>query len=577
MEPKVKTAKITIKTSEAFTPLSGLTKTVSFSEVGEQIVPFDFEVKSVSGIQTVEILVEGAGERATYAIEIDVENPNLYTQTIKDVTLEASTPFTLDYETFGEAGTNSSTLEFSTLPPMDFAKRLEYLIRYPYGCVEQTTSSAFPQLYLEELFDMTVAQKQKTQDNIKATINRLGHFQNPSGGLGYWPGENRADDWGTTYAGHFMIEARRKGYGLPLSFMSNWLAYQKRAAREWRSAGTGYTTTLVQAYRLYTLALAEQPDLAAMNRLREYGNLRNDARWRLAAAYAVVGQVQIANEIMEKASIDFVERPNDYRTYGSVFRNRAMALETMVILGDNRQQDLAVSIAKRLSSKYWLSTQETSYALLALGKMIIKNGGKNVHIGYEIAGKKETIRTPKSIALREVPVQDGTNRIQLTNEGGNRIYVRLVQSGKLPLGQELEENRKLKISTSYIDADGEKVNIDDLRQGTEFFAEVRVHNDDRDRINNVALTQIFPSGWEIVNTRFATDGNYEKATARYTDIRDDRIHQYFDMDATSTKVFRVRLNASFLGTYYLPGSQVEAMYDNTYYARNKGQWITVRE
>ncbi len=577
MEPKVKNVKITIKTSAAFTPLNGLTKRISFNEVGEQIVPFDFEVKSATGIQTVEILVEGAGERATYTVEIDVENPNPYTQTIKNVTLEANTPFTLDYETFGEAGTNSSTLEFSTLPPMNFAKRMEYLIRYPYGCVEQTTSSAFPQLYLEELFDMTVAQQRKTQGNIKAAINRLGNFQNPQGGLSYWPGESRADDWGTTYAGHFMIEARRKGYGLPLSFMNNWLKYQKRAAREWRSGGSGYNTTLVQAYRLYTLALAEQPDLAAMNRLREYGNLRNDARWRLAAAYAVVGQVQIANEIMEKASIDFVQRPNDYRTYGSVFRNRAMALETMVILGDNRQQDLAVSIAKRLSAKYWLSTQETSYALLALGKMVIKNGGKALHIAYEAEGQQETVQTPKSIGLREIPTKDGENRIQLTNLGDNRIYVRLIQSGKLQLGQELEESRKLKVSASYVDADGEKVNIQELRQGTEFFADVRVHNDSRDRVTNVALAQIFPSGWEIVNTRFATDVTSETVTARYTDIRDDRVYQYFDMEASSTKVFRVRLNASFLGTYYLPGSQAEAMYDNTYYTRNKGQWVTVRK
>ena len=80
----------------------------------------------------------------------------------------------------------------------------------------------------------------KLQNNIENGIKRLGHFQQPNGGLSYWMGENSANDWGTSYAGHFMIEAEKKGYVLPLTFKTNWLNYQKQAARDWRPSYRNY-------------------------------------------------------------------------------------------------------------------------------------------------------------------------------------------------------------------------------------------------------------------------------------------------------------------------------------------------
>ena len=101
-----------------------------------------------------------------------------------------------------------------------------------------------------------------------------------------------------------------------------------------------------------------------------------------------------------------------------------------------------------------------------------------------------------------------------------------------------------------------------------------------EKVTNVALSQIFPSGWEIVNTRFTDFGETTTSQARYTDVRDDRVNLYFDLPEKGkygTKTFHLMLNASYLGTYYLPGIQVEAMYDNEYLVRTKGQWITVEK
>ena len=579
MENKVKTATITVKTGDALKAKNGSSKKVTFNGPGEQIVNFEFEVSAAfnvtDAVQTIEVTASGNGEKASYKVEIDVENPNPISQKSTQYTIAEKGSQTINFETFGVPGSNAAMLEFSTLPPMDFGKRMEYLIRYPYGCMEQITSSAFPQLYLADVFDITFDKKQKIEKNIKAAIERLGRFQTANGGLAYWPGEREADEWGTNYAGHFMLEAKQKGYSLPISFMSNWLLYQQNTARQWRNSYAQYNSSLTQAYRLYTLALAGKPELAAMNRLRESKELSNDAKWRLAAAYALAGKKEVAQQIAQTASINFQPEKYDYYTYGSPFRNRSMALETLVLLGDAKQRDLAISVAKDLSSGNWYSTQETSYALMAMAKMVAKNGGKAMELTFTNGGKSVEVKTDRAVSQRELSFVMGNNSVSVTNKKGNIVYVTLSQRGKLPLGNELAEQRNLSIKSQYLDGVGKAIDVTKLRQGTEIIAKVSVTNTSGDKINNVALAKIFPSGWEIVNTSFSELGGGASGNARYTDIRDDRVNFFFDLSKNETKTFTVKLNASYLGTYYLPGTQVEAMYDNSYYARNKGMWVTV--
>ncbi|WP_203295225.1 alpha-2-macroglobulin family protein [Luteirhabdus pelagi] len=577
MESKVKNASINLKVSDALKPLEGTTKSISFSEIGEKIVNFEFEVLPSEDIQTIEVMASGSGETARYALEIDVENPNPITQRTKTYTLTENGSETITFETFGVAGTNSASLEFSTLPPMNFNKRMEYLIRYPHGCVEQTTSAAFPQLYLADVFDITYDKKQEIQKNVEAAIRKLGNYQNTSGGMSYWPGERYVDDWSTSYVGHFMLEAKEKGYALPITFLSNWLQYQKKAAREWRNSQTSYNSSHTQAYRLYTLALAGQPELAAMNRLRESKYINNEAKWRLAAAYALAGKASVAKDLASSANIYFEPKPYQRYTYGSPFRNKAMALETMVILEDPEQRELALSLAKELSSQRWFSTQETAYGLMAMARMVNKNGGKAMTVTFRKNGKTEELKTDRAIALRELGIQMGNNTVEVTNKKDNTVYVTLSQQGKLPLGEELVEARNLELRVRYFDGEGKTMDVSTLRQGTEINAEITVTNTSGSYIDNVALTQIFPSGWEIVNTSFTELGGGAEGNARYKDIRDDRVQYYFDLRAKKSKTFTAKLNASYLGTYYLPGAQVDAMYDNTYYARNKGKWITVQQ
>ncbi len=574
MEDKVKSATISLKLDAKIKVVGNKTQTITFDKPDEKMVYFELDVSDAKGITKIEVLAEGNGETASYEVEMNVVNPNPYSNKLISKVLEPNATQTINFSTFGVEETNSATVEFSTLPPMDFTGRLQYLIRYPHGCVEQTTSSVFPQLYLSGIFDLTIDKRQEMRENIKKGIESLGYFQVPNGGLSYWRGQNSANDWGTSYAGHFMIEAEKKGFVLPLTFMTNWLRYQQETARNWRPRYNQYTSDVAQSYRLYTLALAGHPDLASMNRLREFNGLSNTAKWRLAGAYALAGQKEAAQKIAITANIHFKANKYDYHSYGSVDRNRAMALETMLLVGDNQSREIAEYIAKRLSSNRWMSTQTTAYSLLAMAKMIDNNGGKSIKLKYAINGELLIINTDKAVAQRSLNIQKGQNKFEITNDLTNSVYVNIVNSGKLPLGQEIAEKRNLGIAVIYKDSQGKQLNVSKLSQGTDFTASITITNLKHEQINDLALTEIFPSGWEIVNTRFTDFGNTVTQT-NFTDIRDDKVNFYFDLENQESRTFDVQLNASYLGKYYLFGVQAEAMYDNDYFVRTKGRWIEV--
>ncbi len=573
MEKKVKNVMVKIKEDEAFSITGGNTKSLTFAQPDEKMVYFDLDVSDFKGIGKVVVEASGNGEKASFEIPIDVVNPNPVTSEVTDLVLDANGSKTLSLETFGVAGTNSAQIEFSTLPPMNFNGRMQYLIRYPHGCVEQTTSAAFPQLFLADIFDIPVDKKMRIQANIEAAIKRLGSYQNASGGFSYWPGQARPNDWGTTYAGHFLLEAGKRGYVLPIGFKSSWVNYQRQVAKQWRFDSRG---DLAQAYRLYTLALSGNADMASMNRLRESSNISNEAKFRLAATYALVGQKKVAQQILNGASYDFKKDKYDYYTYGSSTRNRAMALEALVLLEDKaKAQDLAKSLAKRLNEKRWMSTQSTSYSLLAMAKFAEMVGGKGIKANVVVNGKSETVTTDKTLANRTIEIRKGNNSIVLKNNESNTLYASIVNSGILPVGEEKAVQRNLTASVFYKGRNGSVLDVSKMQQGTDFVAEVTLKNTSDNNLKDVALMEIFPSGWEIVNTRFTDFGSFAENKVTHTDLRDDRANFYFDMKRNETKTFRVLVNASYLGSYYLPGIQAEAMYDNDYEVRTKGQWVEV--
>ncbi|MAQ76676.1 MAG: hypothetical protein CL613_10145 [Aquimarina sp.] len=572
MENKVRNVNVTLKPNKGFTVIGETSKAVSFDSPDEKMVYFEIEVIDGASMTDIEVVASGNGEKASYNVPINIVNPNPVTTEVTSIVLEPNSQQEINFEAFGIDGSNYATIEFSSLPPMNFESRLDYLIRYPHGCVEQTTSAAFPQLFLDDVFTLSSERKQKIQRNIEGAIQRLKRFMQPDGGLSYWPGYSNTNDWGTSYAGHFLLEANKKGYVLPIGFKSSWITYQQQAAKRWRSGGDD----LAQAYRLYTLALAGSPDLASMNRLRETRDLSNDAKLRLASAYGLAGQKSAADKLLATANIDFVPRKYSYYTYGSVTRNRAMALETLVLLDEKvKAQQVAKDIANDLSSKNWYSTQTTSYALIAMAKFAEYVGGKGVNVSYTLNGNNKSANTDKALATSGQVKINKSNSLSLKNNRDNTVFIQLATSGILPVGEERVVQSNFRAVVDYKTRDGKIVDVNTLNQGTDFVAQVTITNTSGNEIKDVALTEIFPSGWEVVNTRFTDFGSFKANSVTHTDIRDDRVNFYFDLKPRESKTVTLLLNASYLGKYYLPGIQCEAMYDNEYVVRTKGKWVEV--
>jgi len=559
----------------------GNSKSISVGKDEEKLVVFELKVKNQTGIAKVKITASGGGHTASYDIELDVRNPNPYQTVSKDMWVDAGKSIKETIQAIGLAGSNTGMLELSTIPPINLEERLQYLITYPHGCIEQTTSQTFAQLYLTDILDLSSQRKTDIENNIKHGISELRKFQLPSGGMSYWQGINEVNDWGTSYAGHFLLCAEKKGYALPAGFKKDWISYQHSVAQNFELNKNKYFNNDVsQAYRLYVLSLAGQPAMSAMNRLREYKNISNQARWLLAGAYAHNGQAAEALKIIATASSQVDAYRVDYYTYGSSDRDMAIILEALCLINKKQQAfEQLKKVSAFLSSKSWLSTQTTAYGLVSVATFIKKFGGSSaMQANCTLNGKEVSLKGSSSIAQIPIDFKNGnTADFSVQNNGKGMLYARIVNRGKPPIGEEKEANENISLTALYKDLNGAVINPEEMVQGNNFILSVTVKNPGLlGEIKNLALTNYIPSGWEIHNARMdENEAAMKNSSFTYQDIRDDKVLTYFDLNHYDTKTFNLMLNASYEGRYYLPAINLEAMYDNTVYARTKGQWIKV--
>jgi uncharacterized protein YfaS (alpha-2-macroglobulin family) len=584
MEEKVKDVKIQVKTNSLLNVQGGSVKNIHFDRIGDQVVNFSIKVPQKIGKATVQVIATGAGEKSTYEIELDVRNPNLPVTDVSEAVVEPGESWTNVVNLPGMPGTNKATLEVSTIPPIDLEKRLQYLIRYPHGCIEQTTSKAFPQLYLKTFVKLDADAKESTQRNITAAINKIRRHQLADGGFAYWSGSHRSSDWGTSFAGHFLLEAEKQGYALPYGIKDKWIDYQRSKARKWNTRNeNGFKNNeLAQAYRLYTLALAGKPVKSAMNRLREQSGLSISASWRLALAYQIIGKTNVAASIVKNKSTRVTPYNELGYTYGSNHRDQAMIIETLTKMGRKNEAASSVKeLSETLSSSAWMSTQTTAFSLKAIAEFVgeqPKNDG--IKYTYSFNGKSGTPASNQVIHQTELKASGAEGKtLSISNKSKSLMFVRVVRTGIPLAGQEESKESNLGLNVVYKNMEGQVITVDELAQGTDFMAEVTVRNPGyRGYYNELALTQLFPSGWEIRNQRMELSGEtlgndyYE-----YQDIRDDRVLTYFDLSRNTSKTFTIGLHAAYIGEYYLPAVRCEAMYDASIMALRKGRQIKVVE
>jgi uncharacterized protein YfaS (alpha-2-macroglobulin family) len=585
MDPSLKHVSVELRCSELFQVVGPASQKISFDQEGDQLVEFTLKVAPGTGAGQVEVIARSGNQQASDLIDLQVRMPNpRITRTSNDV-VEPGRSWQGAYEAVGLAGTNHGVLEVSILPPMNLEKRLNYLIQYPHGCVEQTTSAVFPQLFLHRFLELDPQQKSEIQDHVTAGINKIKSFQISGGGLTYWPGSYESlSEWGTSYAGHFMLEAGALGYKLPVGFVNNWVKYQSRIANSWDRErdyfGSRRSSEINQAYRLYTLALAKKPALGAMNRMREMNDLTATARWTLAGAYLLAGKREVARQLA--AGLD--TRVSAYRelsyTYGSSLRDQAMILEVLTLMGDQVQaKKLVDEIAAQMASGSWYSTQTTAFVLLSIAKFVGETEASGaLEFEYTLNGKREQVAVNAPLARLELPYQGiRGGSVELKSTGNRNLFVSMQLDG-IPLDNPVEDEASdLEMEVRYFDMEGNPMDPSRIEQGSDFVAEVTLgHPGIRANYQELALTQMFPSGWEIRNLRLDNmESSRMKSQPEYQDIRDDRVYSYFGLDKGQSKTFVVMLNAAYLGEFYLPAVYCEAMYDNEIHATRAGKWVKV--
>lgn len=582
-EDGVGAVNVSIACSSNMEVVGEATRSLSFERKGDQQASFRIRVKKNPGIGKVTITATGKGDKSVYETELEIRTVRRPQVKVTAATLEAGKSWKETVAMPGATGTNQLTLEVSDIAPVNVSSRLSYLLGYPHGCLEQITSKGFPQLYISSFTDLPLQQAKSTEEAVKEVICRLRSYQTVDGAFAYWPGGTSSNGWGTVYATHFLLEASKKGYLVPEAMKQSVLNNLRRVARNWKPATSYYMDSeeATQAYRLYVLALAGSPEMGAMNRLKEMKDLTSMSRWSLASAYALVGREDVAQDLISKTTA----LPSGYseydETFGSDVRDQSIQLMTLCLLDKGKEAaTLVEELSKQLSSDDWLSTQSTAFALVALSDYLAKyrvDGAMD--FTYACGGKDGQVKTDKNIWSETLLDKAGTSAsVELKNTGKSTLFARIITEGIPEQGEEKAYANGVSLAVSYVDLNGSPVNVAQLEQGTNFSAVVTVKNPSARGYNNLVLSEIFPAGWEILNTRFLNESVTDSLSAgvNYQDIRDDRVYSYIDrLPAGSQVTVKINLCAVYPGRFYLPPVYCEAMYDYLIRANTAGQEVTV--
>jgi uncharacterized protein YfaS (alpha-2-macroglobulin family) len=585
MDESVRNVDLSLTTSDNLQVVGESRIAAAFSKPGEQDVSFAITVGNKVGIDSLGLVAKSGTNLADYKVKFAVTSPNPFYTEVTDTIVTKGDALTLIPKKIGLEGTNKAKLSFSRFPDIQLEKRLNYLIRYPYGCIEQTVSSVFPQLYLTNILDLKSYQKQHITDNINAGIKRLGRYQMPNG-FAYWPVSNyhqaRYSDWCSNYAGHFLILAKELGYNIPQDLYQHWLEDARDRAKEVNMENHRY-----QTYRLFLLALAGEAQEGAMNLVRENYLPALDplSKKFLAAAYYLSGKKEVADQINRAASTEITDYREMSSTYGSGLRDRSLMTYLLLKMNDRKTAaKLLNSIVKSYKPYGWYSTQETAMTLLAIGtyyKEIPLSGGAipfTIKLGESREQDMELKGYQMSLDLEEM----WNKEIKISTERNDPLFVTLFEEG-IPLEDRIKtEQNGIELKRNFYDEDGLPITVEEREQGKPFWVVYTVKSAYHLSLKELALTSLFPSGWEIINTRLtgATPPvwlkNQRPTQGEYMDIRDDRVNWFFDLNSRRSKVFAVKINPTFKGDYTLPAVVVEPMYSPDFYGRIASSKVSVK-
>ncbi|HEY2292848.1 MAG TPA: alpha-2-macroglobulin [Thermoanaerobaculia bacterium] len=463
----------------------------------------------------------------------------------------------------------------SPIPIVQLAGKLEHLLHYPYGCLEQTTSSAFPLIYLGDIakaLDPGLLDPKKGHADpatlVQAGIRRIATMQLPGGGFSLWQGEQTVHPWASVYATHFLVEARRAGHPVEDNLYRNaltWLAGEVKAKGTYGSEELERTV-----YGLYVLSRGSKADLGTMDfiRQKQMKNLSPESRALLAAAYASAGNPRATQSLAANlGDVAEIQRQTG-GNFDSAIRNRALLLLALMDADPKSPKIPALvdRLARDARTDYWWTTQEESFTLLALGQFIQKQAKQPPYSGTLFVGGKKI--GPFGNQTVTFPAILGNGPIRLQMDAGYKpgaAFYSVMTRGVVKDGSFQPDSHGMEIQREFLDRDGKAISLDNVRQGDLIAIKTKVRSVSGP-LQNVVIVNLLPSGLEVENPRlqsteqlpWVTDANLQP---RYMDLRDDRILLFADLPADTWQTFYTLVRAVAPGQFRLPPVQVEAMYN----------------
>ena len=554
-----------------------LQKQVEIAAGKEGHLFFDVIAHDAVGIATFHLSASGNGEAIHFApIRLPVRSAAPPVTKTGQGVVRAGEPADFILPSNLRADTSEFMVTVSPLPTVRFANGLRYLVQYPHGCLEQTTSRVFPLLYLSDLarlVEPALAAEDKIDAYIAAGITKLEDMLLPDHLFAYWPGRSHVNNWSSIYAAHFLVEARRAGYKVSEIVYNRMLEGLRHQAK--RSGSLNMTDeksdryTLTQAaYACYVLAAAGHPENAVMHYLRNncLQELNDYSQFQLAGAFALSGDVKTAFSMLPDA-IAFENRGHREtgRNFDSSLRAQAIMLDVLVEIKEGHPAipELVESLSDAASTRQrWGTTQENAFALLALGKFVKKQ--PHQEFTGTITRNGAHLANFDSTGMQSVGSDWDGARMNLTVKGEGSCYYYWEAFGISRDSYIEEYGHELRVNRRYLTPDGSRIkNI--FRQGELVIAEITVKALTSD-LENVAVVDMLPAGFEIENPRLVSREGVswlyqQEFTPNYIDIRDDRLIFFGSFPHQGERRFYYPLRTVTEGTFTVPPVSAEAMYD----------------
>jgi hypothetical protein len=584
--------KISLKVEGVLKIISAREKSVNISPNSTNQTVFKI---SAENIGTGKIILESSGPaNVKEEIEIGVRPVSPLVVETGSGTIKGGENITLKIPANFLTGSQNTSLTISKFPAVKFAKQLKYLIGYPHGCIEQTVSKLFPQLYFEEIARLTAPEYYKTTNPVyyvKEGIRKIESMQMLDGSMLYWQGGNSTSWWGSVYAAHFLVEAQKAGFNVSQSVLNQLLVYLSREAKTHQTydyvhyRNSGRTVEKIARkeiiYSLYVLALAGKGDISTMNYYKARPHLlAPDTRYLLAGSYALMDKWNAYYEVVPGSYQPTYPDRQSGGNFDSEVRANAIMLNVLLEVEPSSPQIPYMIKYLTGQTKNIYSTQESAFTFLALGKAAKQKSESNVSITIKANGKVIGEYKNKDITLDDKLLSSSVISLTATGEGETYYFW---SSEGIKINEKVkEEDSFMNIRRDYYNYKlGNKVENNRFNQGELIVCKISLTGFERSA-ENIVIADLVPAGFEIENPRLnaATELQWKPSfpiNVEYMDIRDDRLLIFTKLDRRITREFYYLLRVVNQGIYQLPVISAEAMYDREFHSYNGAGKVIVTE